>query len=286
MVASLATVRRWDVVKAAVLLALAAAFALPASAQTFPTRTTEPVVDQANIISAETEAALTARLEALNRQSQRQFVVATVADLEGYDVADYGYRLGREWRLGDAERDDGVLLLIAPNERKMHIAVGYGLEPVLTDALSSQIIRNDITPLFKTGDFDGGITAGVAAIERQITLPPEEAAAIAAAAGQQSESSGGSGFVFVPILLFFILFVILSARRGGKRYRGKRGKGGVDVGDLIVWGSVLADIASHSRGGGGGGGFGGFSGGGGFGGGGGFSGGGGSFGGGGASGGW
>jgi uncharacterized protein len=266
------------------LLAIAGTFALPAAAQIFPTRTTEPVVDSANIISAETEAALTARLEALNRQSQRQLVVATVADLEGYDVADYGYRLGREWQLGDAERDDGVLLLIAPNERKMHIAVGYGLEPVLTDALSSQIIRNDITPLFKTGDFDGGITAGVAAIERQITLPPEEAAAIAAAAGQQSAQSEGSGLIFVPILLFFILFVILSARRGGKRYRSKRGKGGVDVGDLIVWGSVLADIASSSRGGGGG--FGGFSGGGGFGGGGGFSGGGGSFGGGGASGGW
>lgn len=285
MVAALATVRRWDMVKAAVLMALVALFALPVAAQTFPTRTTEPVVDAANIISAETEAALTARLEALNRQSQRQFVVATVADLQGYDVADYGYRLGREWQLGDAERDDGVLLLIAPNERRMHIAVGYGLEPVLTDALSSQIIRNDITPLFKTGDFDGGITAGVAAIERQLTLPPEEAAAIAAAAGQQSAESEGAGLIFVPILLFFILFVILSARRGGKRYRSKRGKGGVDVGDLIVWGSVLADIASSSRGGGGGG-FGGFSGGGGFGGGGGFSGGGGSFGGGGASGGW
>lgn len=263
---------------------LATLAAAPVAAQDFPALTGR-VVDAANILSPETEAQLTAQLEALETQSQRQLVVATVPDLQGYDVADYGYRLGRTWGIGDKDRNDGVLLLIAPTERKMHIAVGYGLEPVLTDALSAQIIRNVITPKFRDGDFDGGISAGVDAIARQITLPPEEAAAVAAAAAQQRDSGGSSsGAFFIPIVFFFILFVILSARRGGKRYRGKGRKAGVDVGDLIVWGSVLADIASHSRGGGGGG-FGGFSGGGG-GGFGGFSGGGGSFGGGGASGGW
>ena len=261
---------------------LAILSALPAAAQTFPALSGR-VVDGANILSPEAETRLTAQLAALETQSQRQLVVATVPDLQGYDVADYGYRLGREWQIGDTERNDGVLLLIAPNERKMHIAVGYGLEPVLTDALSAQIIRNAITPKFRDGDFDGGIGAGVDAIARQITLPPEEAAAIAAAAGRERESGGGSALPFIPILFFFVLFIVLSIRRGGKRYRGK-GRSAVDVGDMIVWGSVLADLASHSRGGGGGG-FGGFSGGsgGGFGG---FSGGGGSFGGGGASGGW
>lgn len=267
--------------RAAVLLVvLACCAAVPAAAQTFPALSGR-VVDGANILSPETETQLTEQLAALETQSQRQLVVATVPDLQGYDVADYGYRLGRAWGIGDKERNDGVLLLIAPTERKMHIAVGYGLEPVLTDALSAQIIRNEITPKFRDGDFDGGVSAGVAAIERQITLPPDEAAAVAAAAAQESSSGGGSALPFIPILFFFILFVVLSARRGGKRYRGK-GRSGVDVGDLIVWGSVLADIASHSSRGGGGG-FGGFSGGGG---GGGFSGGGGSFGGGGASGGW
>lgn len=263
-------------------LCMALLIALPAAAQTFPALSGR-VVDGANILSPETEARLTAQLAALETQSQRQLVVATVPDLQGYDVADYGYRLGRAWGIGDRERNDGVLLLIAPTERKMHIAVGYGLEPVLTDALSAQIIRDEITPKFRDGDFDGGISAGVAAIERQITLPPEEAAAIAAAAAREPESNGADFAFFVPVIFFFILFVVLSARRGGKRYRGK-GRSGVDVGDLVVWGSVLADLASHSRGGGGGG-FGGFSGGGG-GGFGGFSGGGGSFGGGGASGGW
>lgn len=266
----------------AVTLALMAGFiALPAAAQTFPALSGR-VVDGANILSPEAETRLTAQLEALETQSQRQLVVATVPDLQGYDVADYGYRLGRAWQIGDKERNDGVLLLIAPTERKMHIAVGYGLEPVLTDALSAQIIRNEITPKFRDGDFDGGIGAGVDAIARQITLPPEEAAAVAAAAAQERESGSGSALPLIPILFFFVLFIVLSIRRGGKRYRGK-GRSGVDVGDLIVWGSVLADIASQSSRGGGGG-FGGFSGGGGgFGG---FSGGGGSFGGGGASGGW
>lgn len=266
-----------------ITLCMALLIALPAAAQTFPALSGR-VVDGANILSPEAEARLTAQLAALETQSQRQLVVATVPDLQGYDVADYGYRMGRAWEIGDKERNDGVLLLIAPTERKMHIAVGYGLEPVLTDALSAQIIRNEITPKFRDGDFDGGVGAGVDAIARQITLPPEEAAAIAAAAGQERESGGSSSAAFfIPIVFFFVLFVILSSRRGGKRYRGK-GRGGVDVGDMIVWGSVLADLASHSRGGGGGG-FGGFSGGGG-GGFGGFSGGGGSFGGGGASGGW
>src|SRR3546814_18132629 len=64
-------------------------------------------------------------------------VVATVSDLEGRDVSDYGYRLGREWQIGDKEKDDGVVFLIAPNERRLSIAVGYGLEPILTDALRS-----------------------------------------------------------------------------------------------------------------------------------------------------
>ena len=130
------------------------------------------VVDAANIISPATEAALTARLATLETQTRRQLVVATVPSLGGQDVADYGYLLGRSWGIGNRERNDGVILLIAPNERRMHIAVGYGLEPVLTDALSAQIIRNDITPAFKQGDYDGGITAGVNAIARQIMLTP------------------------------------------------------------------------------------------------------------------
>lgn len=245
----------------------------PAAAQQFPALSGR-VVDAANILSAETETDLTARLEALETQSQRQLVVATIPDLEGNDVADYGYRLGRAWGIGDKDRNDGVILLIAPNERRMRIEVGYGLEPVLTDALSAEIIRNEITPRFRDGDFDGGVTAGVEAIARQLTLPPEEAQAIAASAAQESEGASA-----VPLILFWvfvlivILVIIFSNRGGGKRYNAKRRRGAAPV---IIWGggSPGWGSSSSSSWGGGGGGFGGFSGGGG------------SFGGGGASGGW
>ena len=130
---------------------LLAALPLAVSAQTFPALAGR-VTDAAGIIPDDLEARLTQKLEALEQQSGPQFVVATIPDLQGYDIADYGYRLGREWGIGDKERNDGVLLIVAPNERKVRIEVGYGLEPVLTDGLSWQIINTDIVPRFKDGD--------------------------------------------------------------------------------------------------------------------------------------
>lgn len=254
--------------QALVVLTLAAFAAMPAAAQDFPALSGR-VVDAANILSPDTETRLTAQLEALETQSQRQLVVATVPDLEGYDVADYGYRLGREWGIGDKDRNDGVVLLIAPTERKMHIAVGYGLEPVLTDALSAQIIRNTITPHFREGNFDAGVTAGVDAIAQQLTLPPEEAERIAGEAAVEEVSDGTVGMIIFWVFVgLFVLLVIFGSRGGGKRAKGRHGP-------VIIWGGGGgSDWGSGSS----------WSGGGGFGGG--FSGGGGSFGGGGASGGW
>jgi uncharacterized protein len=257
--------------------------AAPAAAQTFPKLAGTPVVDQADIIPAAEEAALNAQLLDLVKTTGHQLVVATVSDLEGHDVADYGYRLGREWQIGDAEKDDGVVFLIAPNDRKMHIAVGLGLEPVLTDALSGRIIRDTITPKFKAGDMPGGIQDGVNAIAEQIQLPPEEAAARAQAAAAQERDRaddgdiGGLFFVGFIIFFFFILPMLARIGRRGK----KRRKGRPWDAPIIVWGgddwgggSGGSSWGGGSWGGGGGGGFGGFSGGGG------------SFGGGGASGGW
>jgi len=255
----------------------------PATAQTFPQRATETVVDQADIIPADKEAALNAQLTQLFETTGRQLVVATVNDLEGHDVADYGYRLGREWGIGDAEKDDGVVFLIAPNERRMHIAVGYGLEPILTDALSGRIIRDVVTPRFKDGDLPGGIQAGVDAIAEQIQLPPEEAAArIAEVEAQERDRAddgniGGLFFVAFIVIFFFILPMVGAFGRRGRRHRRNRPWGGAPI---IIWGSDWGSGGGSSWGGGGsswGGGGGGF---------GGFSGGGGSFGGGGASGGW
>lgn len=247
----------------------------PATAQTFP-KLTGRVVDQANLLDAAQEAALTAKLAALETQSQRQFVVATIADLEGYDDSDYGYRLGRAWGIGDKQRNDGLLLLVAPNDRKVRIEVGYGLEGIMTDALSHRIIQDRVLPAFKAGDYPGGINAGVNSVITQLQLPPEEAAKIAAAAGQQSRNRNDEGFPIGAIifLLFFIFFVVLpiirSLNGGGRKHR----RGGYG-GPVILWGgNDWGGGGGGSSWGGGGGGFGGFSGGGG------------SFGGGGASGGW
>ena len=257
--------------------------ASPATAQTFPKLAGNPVVDQADIIPAGEEAALNTQLLELEKKTGHQLVVATVSDLEGRDVADYGYRLGREWQIGDAEKDDGVVFLIAPNERRMHIAVGLGLEPVLTDAMSGRIIRDTVTPRFKANDYPGGIQAGVNAIAEQIQLSPEEAAARAQAAAAQERDRaddgnfGGLFFVGFIIFIFFILPMLARiGRRGKKRRRGRPWDAPIIIwgGDDWGGGSGGSSWGGGSWGGGSGGGFGGFSGGGG------------SFGCGGASGGW
>ena len=126
----------------------------------FPERGTAPVVDAANVIDPAAEAELTAKLDAFEQRNQRQFVVATIPDLGGYDIADYGYQLGRHWGLGDEENDDGVLLIVAPNDRRVRIEVGYGLEAILPDGLAYDIVEGEIVPRFKAGDMTGGIVAG------------------------------------------------------------------------------------------------------------------------------
>lgn len=268
-------------------------FAPAAHAQEFP-KLTGRVVDNANLLSPADEAELTAELQALEQRSSRQLVVATVPSLGGYEIEDYGYRLGRTWGIGQKEADNGAILLVAPNERRVRVEVGNGLEPILTDAFSNRVIDEAILPRFKAGDMPGGIKAGVDALIAQLQAPPEvaERAAMEAAqarAQRQQQGRGSGGFNPAPLIFWgmIILFVLLSfgRRGGGRRYRGKRRRGGVDP-LIVLWGlDALSRGSRHGGGWGGGGGFGGFGGGGG-GGFGGFSGGGGSFGGGGASGSW
>ena len=119
------------------------------------------VVDGANIILADTRSAITSKLAELEQKSGIQLVVATVTSLEGQEIEPYANQLFRTWQLGEKTKNNGVLLLVAPNEHRVRIEVGYGLEATLTDALSKVIIANAITPRFKTGDFGGGIARGV-----------------------------------------------------------------------------------------------------------------------------
>lgn len=256
------------------LLPLALLLAAPAAAQDFP-KLTGRVVDNANLLPPAEEAALAEKLAALEQASSRQLVVATVPDLQGYPIEDYGYRLGRAWGIGQSEANNGTILLVAPNERKVRIEVGYGLEPILTDALSSVIINQAILPRFREDDYPGGIMAGADAIIQQLQAPPELAEQRALEAAQQQEGSRSDGGSILPLIFWgmVLLFIIIPMVAGGRRGRRYRRRGGLPI---VIWGPGFG-----GGGGWGGGGFGG--GGGGFGG---FSGGGGSFGGGGASGGW
>ena len=218
------------------------------------------VVDQADILSAATEQRLTAQLQAHEKAGGNQVVVATIESLGGETIETYGVRLGRSWGIGQAEGDNGIVLIIAPNERKVRIEVGYGLEGDIPDAIASNIIQAKILPRFWENDFDGGVTAGVTAI-------------IAALGGEyvfeqqrRGRRSREGGFPF-GILWIVVMFVLFGLGRGRRR----------GLGSGLLWGAMLGGALSSGRGGGfGGGGFGG----------GGFGGGGGSFGGGGASGGW
>jgi uncharacterized protein len=144
------------------LAALLAAFAFVnlAVAFAFPPLT-GPVVDSADIIPRAVSDRLTAKLASLEAKSGIQLVVATVKSLDGDDIEPYANALFRAWKLGEKQKNNGVLLLVAPNEHKVRIEVGYGLEGALTDALSKIIITNAMAPRFKAGDFGGGIERGV-----------------------------------------------------------------------------------------------------------------------------
>ncbi len=234
------------------------------AAANFPALTGR-VVDAAKILSPVTIADLERKLADLEQKSGIQLEVATVPSLEGEEIEPYANELFRFWKLGEAKKDNGVLLLIAPKERRVRIEVGYGLEGTLTDAISSLIIANAIAPRFKAGDFNGGVRRGVDDIIT--TLTTDSAEWKPKKPDMRAEQDATLFDAIAPFLIIlFILFVFsrINRRTGGNVVVIPMGGGGFGRGGGFAGGGF------------GGGGFGG----------GGFSGGGGSSGGGGASGGW
>jgi len=269
-----------------------------AAAPDFPALTGR-VVDEAGILSAQTETELAAQLAAHEQSTSNQIVVVTLKSLRGYEISDYGYQLGRHWGIGQKGKNNGALLIVAPAERKLRIEAGYGLEGVLTDALSRDIIERAIKPHLRQQNYELGIRAGVGAILAALSGEPSTLPPPVTAVGNDHDW----GYLF---FLFFLapLFASFGRSRSGRRASlGSRlGKALVfgTIAGVVVWfmaqflllalivGFVVFVLALLARGQlGGGGHYGGGSGGGwGGGDGGGFSGGGGSFGGGGASGDW
>ena len=122
------------------------------------------VVDDAGLLSGNVQQQLQQQLAQHEDETSNQVVVVTLPSLQGYAIDDYGYQLGRHWGIGQGERDNGVLLIVAPNEREVRIEVGYGLEGALTDAGSHAIIQDVILPPFRDNDYEAGIQQGVDAI--------------------------------------------------------------------------------------------------------------------------
>jgi uncharacterized protein len=217
------------------------------------------VVDDAGILSPSTRAGLTEMLAQLERETGEQVVVVTVGSLQGYPIEDFGYQLGRHWGIGQQGKNTGAILIVAPNERKVRIEVGYGLEGQLTDAASRIIIEREILPSFRRGDFNAGVVAGTASIVTLLSGDPS----VSGQPVERGQRLEDSPLAITILIVIGLLIMFLKSRQQslGSRYaRSGRGIG----------------FPPSS----------GFPGSGGFGGGGGFSGGGGSFGGGGASGSW
>lgn len=185
------------------------------------------VRDEANILSDQTVQQLEYTLKKHRDSTSNQIAVYIIQNLEGEDIDDYALRVFEQWKLGQKGKDNGVLLLIALQDRLVRIEVGYGLEGVLTDLQSSRINRNEIAPYFRRGDYDGGVKAGVAAIIQSI-----HGEYVNDNPTPRRKSKKGSPVYTVLLILMVILF--LARRRGGGGggggYWSGRGWGGPVIG--------------------------------------------------------
>jgi len=273
--AALAAIRdRWDsrgvawAVLIAVLLLAQGSPPAHAAEPVFPALTGR-IVDDANLLTPEDEQQLAATLQSLEGTSSDQLAVVTLPSLQGFTIEDFGYKLGRHWGIGQAGKDNGVLLIVAPGERKVRIEVGKRLEPIMTDAMSRIIIENAILPAFRRGDFPAGIAAGVRDI-KDVLLGDAEAVKQRAKGIGEGPEVDWMALLIIAVWISIILYVSWQQHKqaaqmpqSAGRRRGRRG--GRDGGIIVLPGG-----SGHWSGGGGGG----------------WSGGGGTFSGGGASGGW
>jgi len=205
---------------------------MPVSAQDFPALTGY-VNDGAGLLSPEGKAELESKLSQLEKDTTAQVFVATVKSLEGYSIEDYANRLFETWKIGQKDKNNGVLLLVSLDDRKMRIEVGYGLEPLITDGRAGRIRDTDVIPLFKSNDYEGGIKAGAAAIEKYIRdgTPP-------APLEENPVKSMFGDFVFA----FFVLSII-TIYLSGFMARSKS----IWVGG--IWGAIAGVIMGLSIGG-------------------------------------
>jgi uncharacterized protein len=263
--------RRSIAIFGAALSAIAAAIlfaCLPANAApTFP-QLTGRIVDDAGLLTPEDRSAIESELKALEEKSTDQLVVVTLPSLQGYEIEDYGYQLGRHWGIGQKTKDNGVLLIVAPNERKVRVEVGRGLEPLVTDLMSRIIIENAIVPEFRRGNFSAGIRAGVRDIKATLLGDAEEVKERARGL-DQGDGPDWIGILMIAFWIAVVLYIIYAQTQyaaqapqgvGRNRRRGRARNDGMVVlpgGASDSWGGGWSGGGGDSGWSGGGGDFGG-----------------------------
>jgi uncharacterized protein len=172
------------------------------------------VVDEAGILSAGARARLDSELAQHESKTKQQVVVATVKSLGGVPIEDYGYQLGRHWGIGQKGANTGIILLVAPNDRKVRIEVGYGLEGELTDAAAATIVNRIILPAFRSGDFESGVLAGADAILRVLGGDASVGRQANQYAGRQDNGLSIGSIVFTVLIFLFVVRAMRRSRGG------------------------------------------------------------------------
>ena len=252
---------------ACVLLAALVLFMAPAFAAPSYPELTGRVTDEAGLLNADDRAAIEAASETLEKTSTDQLAVVIVKSLQGYPIEDYGIGLARKWGIGQKGKDNGILLIVAPNDRKVRIEVGRRLEPFMTDTMSALIIQNSILPKFRRGDYAGGIRDAVRDIKDVVLGDADEVKR--RSMGPRTPEDDPTLLIHILLWVAIIAFVIWmnnrqlqkmqQANQNGSR---RRGRGGVVIlpGGSSDWGGSWSSGGGGDSGGswsGGGGDFGG-----------------------------
>ena len=232
----------------AALIVACVALGAAAAELTFPPLTGR-VVDEAHVLSPQIERRISAKLAAHEKATGQQVVVATVSSLQGQEIEDYGYQLGRAWGIGEKDKNTGAILLVAPTERRVRIEVGYGLEGTLTDVISRDIIENTILPQFRAGNTELGIDYGVNFIlgvlrgdNYMMKSQPRDQQPLQQPRVHQRDPSGNAYLILFGVT--FLAIFLFSAREA---YR----EGGILGVFLMIFTNILSAIFSGIVGSGG-----------------------------------
>jgi uncharacterized protein len=225
--------------------------------QTIPERPSPPklVNDFAGIMQSSEVATLEQKLVAFNDSNSTQIAIVTIKSIEGYDIADYAFKLGEKWGVGQKGKDNGILIVVAPNDRKVFIATGYGAEEYVTDAMARRIIEQKFKPSFKNNNYYQGLEDGTNDIIDLLTGKFK---------AEPQEKIGKHKGSFLKIIVIIIIIILLIKIFGGGNRGGGRtfnSSGPIFWGGMGGFGRGFGGGSSGGFGGGGGGGFGGFGGG-------------------------